>query len=55
MRWMGFVYVVSFVAACTPERGRSTSEEPDFVDLLAETNGKVEQFQYSPDGDRIDY
>ena len=35
--------------------GTTDSPPATFVDLLAETNGKVEQFQYSPDGQQVVY
>ena len=38
------------ITACRPAENEDT-----FVHLLSRTNGKVEQFQYSPDGNRIVY
>ena len=44
------------LASCAPAADLPSAEEGDqLFDLLAETNGKVEQFQYSPDGSRIAY
>ena len=44
------------LASCAPAADPPSAEEGDpLIELLAETNGKVEQFQYSPDGGQIAY
>ena len=50
------VMVPLFLFACGPANGDPAGVGSDeLIDLLAETNGKVEEFQYSPDGTQIAY
>ena len=52
------VILISFMllASCGPTANAPADGDTDsLIDLLAETNGKVEQFQYSPDGSQIAY
>jgi dipeptidyl aminopeptidase/acylaminoacyl peptidase len=48
---------LALVVGCAPSRPppEGNDKSADFATLLAETNGKVEQFHYSPDGSRIAY
>ncbi len=44
------------LGSCSPVQDGPAADETDgLIDLLAQTNGKVEQFQYSPDGSQIAY
>src|SRR6476620_10238902 len=42
-------------ARVTGEPGAAKAADEDFIDLLAQTNAKIEQFQFSPDGRQIAY
>jgi len=52
-----FIVSVCFAfAGCAGTKQISNGNEDDdgdFTELLAQTNGKVEQFQYVPDGGRL--
>ena len=56
MRYISFLTICSIFFGCAnPTSKPGTENSYNFVDLLAETNGKIEQFQYSPDGSQITY
>ncbi|MBI4522081.1 MAG: S9 family peptidase [Gemmatimonadetes bacterium] len=47
---------LALVTACAPTAQEPVATQDDaFIDLLAQTNAKVEQFQLSPDGTQIAY